>query len=315
MYDTWTVNVRGVHGLASMLQHAAETLLLRACSLGHTATALAIIQGGVDTNVLSHAGYTPLMLACMHGGVAVVEALLMAGSNVRLTAPNGDTAVHIALRHQHEAVVIAIFELVPLEVCQQLSAGFEKRNLLHLSTRNGFLSCTEHLIWNVRVPLDEVDEDGRTAVHLAVHAKAPEILQSLLDAGADANLIDHAGFSPLILAVTLRYRKCAQLLERAALNVGGRIRQAPIDGDSSQRSLTMSQLVHSKRSHASNAAALVMTMSGKSPMHAASCPAITPRPATSLARRPSETQRLRNASLRHSLCDLDDIIRQELQSL
>ncbi|MGB5167005.1 MAG: ankyrin repeat domain-containing protein [Acidimicrobiia bacterium] len=69
---------------------------------------------------------------------------------------------------------------------------------LHYAVQDGDVEAVRLLIAS-GLPLDELDEIGRTPLHYAVVAESVEMATLLLDAGADVNAHDeaHAGNTPL----------------------------------------------------------------------------------------------------------------------
>jgi ankyrin repeat protein len=70
---------------------------------------------------------------------------------------------------------------------------------------------------------DWQDEDGLAALHVAGR---PELIQALLDAGADINIVDRRGFTPLYLIQIAGGREASQAL----LARGARVDTADADG-------------------------------------------------------------------------------------
>lgn len=84
----------------------------------------------------------------------------------------------------------------PAGAAAAISAGVQLRR----AAASGDSALLADLIRTHMPPLDERDAQGRTALMLAVMARAPESVRLLLEAGADPNLPDAQGTRPLQLA-------------------------------------------------------------------------------------------------------------------
>ena len=52
------------------------------------------------------------------------------------------------------------------------------------------------------VPFDATDEDGETSLHWATSGCHMDVVQQLIDLGANVNYVDHAGRTPLMVTAT-----------------------------------------------------------------------------------------------------------------
>jgi ankyrin repeat protein len=114
------------------------------------ATSEALIRAGAKVNAVTDLGVTPLALACANGSDRVVTALLKAKADPNLAQPTGET---------------------PLMTC----------------ARSGSVVAVKALVAE-GAKLDAVEEGrGQTALMWAVAARHPQVVQALVEAGADVN--------------------------------------------------------------------------------------------------------------------------------
>ena len=72
---------------------------------------------------------------------------------------------------------------------------------LHLASLLKLPSVIEKVLEDYNGSLDAQDAKGRTALHLCTAQNQQECIQSLLNAGADPNVADKTGMTPLLLAI------------------------------------------------------------------------------------------------------------------
>lgn len=75
-----------------------------------------------------------------------------------------------------------------------------KRTALLIAVKNRHLKIVNHLI-DLKVDLNECDCHGRTALHVAARHNFDELVKLLLLAGANHQLLDKQGHTPLDLAL------------------------------------------------------------------------------------------------------------------
>lgn len=175
-----------------------QALLTAACdNLPHCARFL-IKTTGADVNWADITGSTPMHVAAASGSCAVLRVLLAAGGVVNTGDSGGFSPLIDALRH-------GAWETEPEIVRTLLGAG----------------AC-----------VNKPDLSGATAVHHA--ATVPTHVELLLDemvaAGADVNVADLEGDTPLLWAVWNRNKGCAAKLMTlgAEVNVANAKEETPI---------------------------------------------------------------------------------------
>jgi ankyrin repeat protein len=84
-----------------------RTALTEALLEGANANAQALIEAGADVTIPGREGYTPLILASNNGDLGLLEAILDKGANPRRSNDAGMTALHTACRSTAEDAVLS----------------------------------------------------------------------------------------------------------------------------------------------------------------------------------------------------------------
>ncbi|RTE81758.1 hypothetical protein BHE90_003759 [Fusarium euwallaceae] len=185
------------------LDDKGMTLLHRACHGGRLKEVAFLLENGAETRSKDTAGFTALHYAVLRGWDEIVGLLASWGS-VRgiIDEPDakGNRAVMLATLRKSEAMVQALIDN---------GASCEDRDLtgltpLHHAARLGFNKGLELLINEVG-DVDLTDRKGFTAVHHAINSGMAnaDTIKLLKAGGADLEVQEHDGLTPLMLAVHL----------------------------------------------------------------------------------------------------------------
>jgi ankyrin repeat protein len=203
-------------------------------SLNGSATIVrTLLDAGADPNRALLLGETPVMVAARSGNPEVVELLLARGANVNARAARDQTALMWAVAQRHPAVVKVLLAhgadlhartaawsqvmAVPphglLEYNRSIPHGGD--TALMFAAREGDLESARLLV-AAGARVDDADAWGVSATVLAAHAGYTELVDFLLEKGADANS-GAAGFTALHAAIMRRDEAmAAALLARGA---------------------------------------------------------------------------------------------------
>ena len=148
-----------------------------------------LLTHGVDVDIARQSdGCTALMVAARDGGVAVLGMLLEAGADWRLRNGDGETAAEMA-QVAHEPLTTAALELWGFEHgTLQERAQIWSRQLVDAANAGDSEGVAQLLqAEDVSVDLNEADEHGRVALNEAARHNHVEVIEQLVEAGADLN--------------------------------------------------------------------------------------------------------------------------------
>ena len=196
--------------------------LLVASASGHQELALFLLDRDADPNATNGSGYTALHYATLRRNMLdLVEALLARGANLnaRLTRHRaraggitmiGATPLLLAAEAGNTAAMRALVEAGadPLLKTKEnttllqvaLGAGqFGERSEGQLQQYHE----TAQLAVEMGLDVNAAGEHGWTAMHAAAYAGADEIIRFLADQGADLDVMDRFGQTPLSIAAAI----------------------------------------------------------------------------------------------------------------
>jgi ankyrin repeat protein len=196
------------------------TPLWMASANGSAAMVRRLLAGGAQPNRVLLLGETPLMAASRTGNADVVAQLIGKGANVNARGPRGQTALMWAVSQQHPDVVNVLLSngadihaksdvlsqvmAVPphgkLEYNRSIPFGGE--TALMFAARVGDLTSARQLL-AAGANVNDADAWGVSAMVLAAHSGFTDMVEFLLDKGADANAIG-PGFTALHEAIMRR---------------------------------------------------------------------------------------------------------------
>ncbi|MBA0629781.1 hypothetical protein Godav_024285 [Gossypium davidsonii] len=154
---------------------------------------------------LNKQGLTPLHLAVTKGHTSMVLRFLEINKDLaRVKGKNGKTPLHIITEVGNHNGLLERF----LEICPQSirDVTIENCNALHTAVENDRLDVLRVLLQTLRKTdcyrevVNQKDEDGNTALHLAAFHNQPEMLKLLLNCNADKHATNQAGLMALDIA-------------------------------------------------------------------------------------------------------------------
>ncbi|KAG2521545.1 hypothetical protein JM16_006188 [Phytophthora kernoviae] len=186
----------------------------KAVEEGNTENVKRAWLSGMEVNVTDESGRTSLHVAVENGQLGVIELLLSAGVNTNIVDASGRSPISIAIEKQKFAIVemlrahqkkkLVIHKVQSSEDQQNIARAFR-------ATKHGDLEELKQLVPEMVRP-DMEDYDLRTLLHVASAEGHLQIAKYLVDCGANVNLLDRWGSSPLSDAVDFAHNELAKYL-------------------------------------------------------------------------------------------------------
>ena len=195
-------------------------LLRLACQSKNTeayASALVLLEAGLDPSNRSSEGENALMLAARAGNVDIVKLLIGHGANPSVSDAQGCNVAHYALDGGHMEVIYALRHC-KLDWGAKGEMSINGKTLqdvtaLHLAARHEDSTLLEYLINEKLISdIDCVTKDRVTPLYVAVWSEAPQNIAVLLSKNANACVMGDE--SPLHMATRFGDRdKVSQFLQ------------------------------------------------------------------------------------------------------
>ena len=155
-----------------------------------------LIDAGADIETKDKEGRSPLHRASISDKIAVVKMLVEAGARVRVTDTNGDTCLTLAAYFGHTVTVRYLVTVPEVDVNHS-----EDENLtaLHIAAQENYPEVVEVLI-DAGADIEAKDEDGSSPLHCACREGALDAVKVLVKAGAGVCVTDNKGETCLVYA-------------------------------------------------------------------------------------------------------------------
>jgi ankyrin repeat protein len=184
--------------LESLVKLSSPDLVVAASAAGHLPTLrdyLTKNPGQVDVKVKDKTG---LLVATAEGWPVVVKLLLNFKANVNEPDEEGDTALHYCAHLDREEIAQCLLEQNADPNAKNRSKVFP---LLYAVVLGNY-GVMKSLLASGRLDHTLQEQDGNTALHVAVAAHRSEAVRTLLEAGASPTVYNRVHLTPILAAAT-----------------------------------------------------------------------------------------------------------------
>ncbi|QJT94912.1 ankyrin repeat domain-containing protein [Wolbachia endosymbiont of Diaphorina citri] len=158
----------------------------------------ALVSQGASLEAKDNSDNTPLHNACNNGYVKVVEYLVEEGASLKAKNKDGEAPLHVAVQH------------------------------------DGTLEVIEFILSRDLSGINDVTNEGRTPLHLAIKGNKPDTIELLLRKGASIVVKDKNGKTPLDLAKQEDYTNIIEMIEEVQSELDEKLLMAVKDNNLSE---------------------------------------------------------------------------------
>ncbi len=190
--------------------------LIQAAERGDTATVLQLLATGAQINSRDQRGRTAVMAATHGNQVATVQALIAAGADINIQDNRLDNPFLYAGAE-------GLLDILKLTIAAGANTKLTNRyggTALIPAAERGHVEVVTELLMRTDVDMNHVNNLGWTALLEAIilgdgGPRRTEVVRLLIQAGADVNLADSQGVTPLAHAQQRGYTEMIKLLQNA----------------------------------------------------------------------------------------------------
>ena len=155
-----------------------------------------LIDAGADIETKDERGRSPLRYACASGALEVVKMLVEAGAGVRVPDDEGVICLQDAADSGHIEIVRYLVGLPEVDVNHRDSDDY---TALHCASGEGDANVVQVLI-DAGADIEAKDSQGRSPLHCACVSGVLDVVKMLVEAGAGVRITDNEGDTCLTLA-------------------------------------------------------------------------------------------------------------------
>jgi len=181
----------------------SRTPLMLCSSMGYRKVVKALLAAGADTSARDALHSTAAHYAAYGGHVEVIDLLLLANTSMCVVDKNGLTPFLHACAQGHAATARRLLADCGVDLKR---LGVQRDSALHYAAYNKHYEVVKAILEHakselgdayVKSLLDLRDKEGATPLHKAAFAGIGQIVEILLEYGAEINAVDSEGATPL----------------------------------------------------------------------------------------------------------------------
>lgn len=194
----------------------AENELFAAVAAKDTAKTLELVQRGANLNAQDSEGRTPAMVATYNNDLATAEVLIEAGADVNIR----DRMLNNPFLYAGAEGYLEILKLAATHGADPKLLNRFGGTALIPAGEHGHVEVIRYLLENTEVDVNHVNTPGWTALLEAIvlntgGPRQQQAVQLLVEHGADVNIADRNGVTPLQHARAKGFTEIARILEQA----------------------------------------------------------------------------------------------------
>lgn len=190
---------------------AGKTALMAAASYGTPSLVKTLVDAGAGVNNRNQGGGTALTYGAWSGNQFTLKLLVGAGADVNSQSSNGWTALMMTAAKGHAE---AAQTLLQFGARADLSDVYGWTPLMR-AAYEGNDGVVATLLEAAEPYLELRNDQGQTALHLAIIGRRSNIAAQLLERGAWPNPVDHRGRTPRAIAEEMQQTTAVTMLRTA----------------------------------------------------------------------------------------------------
>ncbi len=178
--------------------HAGWTALMEAAKLSKPQIIKMLIEAGADVNKADNYGFTPFIIASLQNDRETVSHLYHFGANINHKTNDGSSALSLAIENNNQ--IMPRYLLFLGASCQTKTK--DGNDLIFAALKTGDVKLVDDLIsYGANINAKTVDPIGETPLLNTIKNQQKEMVQLLLEKGADVNLTSNTHHTPLDVAL------------------------------------------------------------------------------------------------------------------